>query len=85
MMFPLFSVAIDPILIKLASNEDMHDIFNESKLCPPNRRGGSILFLVRLRTRCFVSAHYLLNPWMDFDQTCTDTLLGGRNELIRFW
>ena len=28
---------------------------------------------------------YLLNRWMDFDQTCTDTLLGGRNKLIRFW
>ena len=27
----------------------------------------------------------LLNRWTDFYQTCTDRLLGGRNELIRFW
>ena len=30
-----------------------------------------------------VSVRYLLNKWMDFDQTCIDTLL-GRNELIIF-
>ena len=29
--------------------------------------------------------HSLLNQWVDFDQTCTDTLLGGRKEVIRFW
>ena len=28
MMFPLFSVAIDPIVFKLAFNEDMHNILD---------------------------------------------------------
>ena len=27
---------------------------------------------------------YLLNQWMDFDQTDTDTMLEGGEELIRF-
>ena len=27
-----------------------------------------------------VSLRYLLNSWMDFDQTCIDTLLGGGEE-----
>ena len=58
-------------------------------LCPPNRRGGGILLLVRIpsasASHSFVSASYLLNAWTDFDQTCTDTLLGGRNKLIKFW
>ena len=27
---------------------------------------------------------YLLNQWMDFDQTSLDTKLGGGEELIRF-
>ena len=32
-----------------------------------------------------VSVRYLLNQWMDFDQTCIGTLLGGGYELTRFW
>ena len=32
---------------------------------------------------CLLS--YLLNQWVDFDQICTDTLLGGRKEVISFW
>ena len=28
---------------------------------------------------------YLLNQSADFDQTCADTLLGGKKEVIRFW
>ena len=57
----------------------------------PQPKGGAYCFWCRWRRRrrlpprCFVSARYLLNRWTDFDQTCTDTLLGGRNELIRFW
>ena len=39
--------------------------------------GVSILF--------FVSVHDLLTQLMDFDQTCIDSLLGGGEELIRFW
>ena len=31
-----------------------------------------------------VSVRYLLNKWMDFDQTCIDTLLVRGNELIIF-
>ena len=55
---------------------------------PPQPKGGGTYCFwcgYRRRPRCFVSARYLLNRWTDFDQTCTDTLLGGRNELIRFW
>ena len=33
----------------------------------------------------FVSVRYLLNQWIDFDQTCIGTILGGCKELIRFW
>ena len=33
--------------------------------------------------RCSLSALYLLNQWVDFHQTCTGTLLGGRKEVIR--
>ena len=29
-----------------------------------------------------LSAPYLLKDWNDFDQTCTDILLGGGQELI---
>ena len=41
---------------------------------------------VRMRTRphSFFPTGYLLNQWMDFDQTCIDTWLGGGKELIRF-
>ena len=31
------------------------------------------------------SACYLLNEWMDFDQTCTAILLRQTQELIRFF
>ena len=50
-----------------------------------NSGSGHIVFWCGSRLRSLISAHYLLNRWTDFDQTCTDTLLGGRNELIRFW
>ena len=40
---------------------------------------------LRRHPRCSLSALYLLNQWVDFDQTCTDPLLGGRKEGIRFW
>ena len=32
-----------------------------------------------------LSARYLLNEWMDFDQTCIAILLRQRQELIRFF
>ena len=32
-----------------------------------------------------LSACYLLNEWMDFDQTCTAILLRQNQELIRFF
>ena len=69
------------------------------KLCPPNRRWGTYCFWCgsrrrrrrrrrprrRPRPRSFFLTRYLLNQWMDFDQTCIDTWLGGGKELIRFW
>ena len=58
-------------------------------LCPPNRRWGTYCFWCgsrpRRRPRSFFPTRYLLNQWMDFDQTCIDTWLGGGKELIRFW
>ena len=30
-------------------------------------------------------AHYLLNQWLEFYQTSTNTSLGHRKEVIRFW
>ena len=37
------------------------------------------------RARCSFSALHLPNQLVDFVQTCTDTLLGERKEIIRFW
>ena len=51
-----------------------------TELCPLNRKCGS-----RRHLHCSFSALYLLNQWVDFDQTCTDTLFGGRKEVIWFW
>ena len=49
--------------------------------------GGHIAFLwgSRWRWHCSFSALCLRNQRVYFDQTCTDTLLGGRKEVIRFW
>ena len=64
---------------------------NDRNYVPPTEGGGNYCFWcgwrrrLRRRPRCFVSVRYLLNRRTDCDQTCTDTLLGGRNELIRFW
>ena len=33
----------------------------------------------------FVSVRYLMNQWTHLDQTCTDTMMGGFEELNRFW
>ena len=38
----------------------------------------------RQRRRSFLSAQYLLNHWMDLDQTGTETSLGQPNGVIRF-
>ena len=48
--------------------------------------GGHCFWCGSHRCRCsLLSALYLLNQWMDFDQTCTDTLLGEGKTVIRFW
>ena len=43
----------------------------------PKPKGGGILVLVRIPSApaIFISVSYLLDQWMDFDQTCIDTLL----------
>ena len=38
----------------------------------------------RRRRRSFLSAQYLLNRWMDLDQTGTETSLGQPNGVINF-
>ena len=53
---------------------------------PHNRRGGEkILFWCGSRRcwrpGCSLSAFCLLNQLVEFQQTCTDTLLGGRKEV----
>ena len=58
----------------------------------PTKGGGDILLLVRIlsasasasASSSFLSALYLLNQSVDFDQTVTDTLLGLEKEVIRF-
>ena len=34
--------------------------------------------------RFFFHLHYLLNQFIDFDQTCKDTVLGEGEKLIKF-
>ena len=68
----------------------MHGLYNQIfKICfyvPPLLVGDILLVRIALASAsAFISVHYLLNKWMDFDQTCIDTLLGGGEELIRFW
>ena len=46
---------------------------------PPPTDGRS-----RRHPHSFFCLGYLLNQWMDFDQTCIETLVGGWNELVRF-
>ena len=53
----------------------------------PKGSGGTYCFWCRScwRLCSFLSALYLLNQWVDFDQTCTNTLLGVGKEVIKFW
>ena len=51
----------------------------------PKWGGGTYCFCCGSRRCCSLSALYLLKQWVDFDQTCTDTLLEGWEEVNRFW
>ena len=53
---------------------------------PLQRGGGTYCFWCgsRWRRRSFLSARYLLNHWMDLDQTSTETSLGQPNRVIIF-
>ena len=63
-------------------------VFNHSHmgkslyLCPPRE----YIFLVQIPSvsAFFFHLHYLLNQFIDFDQTCKDTVLGGGEKLIKF-
>ena len=48
-------------------------------LCPLNRKEGRHIVYgadpVSQRPHSFVSVRYLLNQWMDFDQSCIDNCL----------
>ena len=60
---------------------------NQRRPPTPNWRGaGTDCFWCRSRRHphSFLSALYLLNQWVDFDQTCTDTLLGGGKKWLDF-
>ena len=54
---------------------------------PPPKGWGTYCFWCgsRRRRRSFLSARYLLNHWMDLDQTGTEPSLGQPNGVIRFW
>ena len=54
---------------------------------PPWGVGGNILLLVRILSASvlILSALYLLNQWVDFDQTCINTLFGWGKDVIIFW
>ena len=45
------------------------------------------LWMIQFQRRrpCSLSALYLLNQCLDFDQTGTDTLLGQGKDVVRFW
>ena len=55
----------------------------------PQPKGGAYCFWCgscrRRRPRSFLFALYLVNQYLDFDQTCTDIFLGRGKEVIRFW
>ena len=59
----------------------------EKLLCPPIVGRGTYCFWCGSPRfpRSFLFVCFRLNQWMDFDQTCINTLLGGRKDLIRFW
>ena len=42
-------------------------------------------FETQILTEKSLCAHYILNQWLEFYQTSTDTSLGHRKEVIRFW
>ena len=61
-------------------------------MSPNHGVGGYIVFGadpisvgIGVSVNLFVSVHYLLNQLMDFNQTCIYTLLGKREEMVRFW
>ena len=54
-------------------------------MSPNQKGGGTYCFWCTSHQRCSLSSLYPLNQSMDFDQTYTDTLLGGSKEVIRFW
>ena len=76
-------------------NKDICILNSNVCIYVPQPKGmGDILLLVRIpsaSSSALVSALLIvctLSPepeWVDFDQTCTDTLLGGKKEVIRFW
>ena len=52
---------------------------------------GPILLELFSFVKCFpnavksLCAHYLVNQWLEFDQTSTDTSSEWGKEMIRFW
>ena len=44
----------------------------------------SLKLTTLLRLKKVLSALYLVNQWVDFDQTCVEALLGHGKEVIRF-
>ena len=53
-------------------------------MSPPLKGWGTYCFWCGSRRRSFLSARYLLNHWMDLDQTGIETSLGQPNGVIRF-
>ena len=65
-------------------------IFKANYLLPEKKNMniyvGDTLLLVQIPLGlAFTSIHYFLNQLIDFNQTGIDRLLGGGEELIRFW
>ena len=66
-------------------------VFNHSHmgkslyLCPPTGKVGEYIVFGAdpVGVRFFFSLHYLLNQFIDFDQTCKDTLFRGGKEFIK--
>ena len=92
-LIPISQFAQHSILVKLEAirqrylNTQMTDL-EMAKSVPPltEWEGVHIAFGADPVGVCEASClYYLLNQWMDSEQSCTHTLLGQQKEKIRFW
>ena len=97
-VLPTTTVNLVNLFLYLRDNQVFFILLLTVRIMSPLRRGGGhIVFgvdpvgvvggvgVVGVGGVAFLSARYLLNHWMDLDQTGTETSLGQPNRVIRFW